>query len=141
MIQFQLVSLGGVKFDEDVYEIILPTLDGQIGVLPGHMPLISAATRGAISVRRKASDRDDMKEYFAISGGVIEVADNILRVLVDEADHAADINEAETQKAIERAQKMKAEAKDQVSLERAQSLIDRSTVRLQVAGLKRRRRS
>ncbi len=141
MIKFQLVSLGGVKFDEDVYEVILPTLDGQIAVLPGHMPLISAATNGAISVRHTASERDDMMDHFAISGGVIEVADNVLRVLVDEADHADEINEAEVQKAIERAQKMKAEAKDQVSLERAQSLIDRSIVRLQVAGLKRRRRS
>lgn len=141
MIKFQLVSLSGVKFDEDVYEIILPTLDGRIGVLPGHMPLISAATDGVISVRHKPTDRDDMMDYFAISGGVIEVADNILRVLVDEADHADEINEQEAQKAVELAKQMKSDAKDQVSLEHAQSLIDRSTVRLQVAGLKRRRRS
>lgn len=141
MIHFQLVSLSGVKYDEEVYEVILPTLDGQIGVLPGHMPLISAATDGVVSVRRTSQERDDMMDHFAISGGVIEVANNVLRVLVDEADHADEINEAETQKAIERAQQMKREAKDQVSLERAQNLIDRSTVRLQVAGLKRRRRS
>ena len=82
-----------------------------------------------------------MMEHFAISGGVIEVANNTLRLLVDEADHADEINEAEAQKAMELAQKMKSEAKDQVSLEHAQSLIDRSAVRLQVAGLKRRRRS
>ncbi len=140
MIKFQLISLDGVKYDEDVYEILLPTLDGEIGVLPGHMPLISAATHGVISVRRVSSDKDDMMEQFAISGGVIEVANNTLRVLVDEADHAEDINEAEAQKAMELAQKMKSEAKDQVSLEHAQTLIDRSAVRLQVAGLKRRRR-
>lgn len=140
MMHFQLVSLGGVKYDEDVYEIILPTLDGEIGVMPGHMPLISAATHGVISVRRNSSDRDDMMEHFAISGGVIEVANNTLRVLVDEADHADEISEAEVQKAMELAQKMKREAKDQVSLEHAQTLIDRSAVRLQVAGLRRRRR-
>lgn len=140
MIKFQLVSLDGVKYDEDVYEILLPTLDGEIGVLPGHMPLISAATHGVISVRRTPTERDDMMERFAISGGVIEVADNTLRVLVDEADHADEINESEAQKAMDLAQKMKAEAKDQVSLEHAQTLIDRSAVRLQVAGLKRRRR-
>ena len=141
MIKFQLVSLSGIKYDQDVYEVILPTLDGEIGVLPGHMPLISAATHGIISVRSQPSERDDMREFFAISGGVIEVADNTLRVLVDEADHADEINEAEAKKAVELAQKMKSEAKDQVSLDQAQSLIDRSTVRLQVAGLKRRRRS
>ncbi len=139
MIHFQLVSLGGVKLDTDAYEVLLPTLDGIIGVLPGHMPLISAATHGVVSVRNNASDKDDMMDVFAISGGVIEVADNTLRVLVDEADHADEISEAGAQKAYEEAQKMKSEAKDQVSLEHAQSLVDRSTVRLQVAGLKRRR--
>ncbi len=140
MINFQLVSLDGVKFSEDVYEIILPTLAGEIGVLPGHMPLISVAKAGVISVRRNSNEPDDMMEFFAISGGAIEVSGNNLRVLVDEADNSEEISEEEAREAFERAQKLKAEAKDQVSLEQAQSLIDRSAVRLQVAGLKHRRR-
>jgi len=138
MFHFQLVSISGKKFDEDVYEVILPTLDGEIGVLQDHMPLVSVATNGTIIVRRKPRDTDAEREYFATSGGAIEVLNNTLRVLVDEADHADEINEAETQKALERAQKMKAEAKDQVSLEHAQQIVDRQAVRLQVAGLKRR---
>ncbi len=138
MIHFQLVSLSGKKFDEDVYEVVLPTLDGEIGVLQDHMPLVSVATTGAIAVRRNARDSDAQREYFATSGGVIEVSNNTLRVLVDEADHSDELNEVEVQKALERAQKMKAEAKDQVSLEHAQTLVDRQSVRLQVAGLKRR---
>jgi F-type H+-transporting ATPase subunit epsilon len=140
VIRLQLVSLDGLKFDDDVYEVILPTMDGQIGVMPGHMPLVSVASRGAIAIRRQAADRDDQMEYFAISGGAIEVSDNKLSVLVDEADFSDEINEQEAQKAYDLATKMKAEAKDQVSLEKAQSLIDRSSVRLQVAGLKRRNR-
>lgn len=141
MITFELVSLSGIKFSEDVYEVLLPTLDGEIGVMPGHMPLISVATTGVISVRRQASDKDDMMDHFAISGGVIEVANNKLSVLVDEADAADEINEAEAEKAYQLAKKMKSEAKDQVSLDHAQSLIDRHATRIQVAGLKRRRRS
>jgi len=140
VIRFQLVTLDGTKFGEDVYEVLLPTLDGQIGVMPGHMPLVSVATNGVVSIRRNASDRDDMMDHFAISGGVVEVRDNVLSVLVDEADHADEISEQEAQKAFELAKKMKSEAKDQVSLEHAQSLVDRSAVRLQVAGLKRRQR-
>lgn len=141
MIQFRLVSLSGLKFDDEAYEILLPTLEGQIGVLGRHMPLVSVVSTGVISVRRKSNDPDDFMERFAVSGGVIEVSNNVLTVLVDDADHAEEINEAEAQKAIERAQKMKADAKDQVSLDKAQDLIDRQAVRLQVAGLKRRRRS
>ena len=140
MIKFELVTLDGVKFGEEVYEVLLPTLDGIIGVMPGHMPLVSVATTGVVSIRRTANDRDDMMDNFAISGGVIQVEDDTLRLLVDEADHADEINEQEAQKAFELAQKLKSEAKDQVSLERAQSLIDRQAVRIQVAGLKRRHR-
>ncbi len=138
MIHFQLVALSGTKFDGEVYEVILPTLEGEIGVLQDHMPLVSVATTGAIVVRRNAKDPDREREFFATNGGVVEVSDNTLRVLVDEADHADDINEAEAEAAMERAKQMKLEAKDQVSLEHAQALVDRHAVRLQVAGLKRR---
>lgn len=138
MIHFQLVSLSGTKFDDDVYEVVLPTLDGEIGVLQDHMPLVSVATYGAIAVRRDPKDSDSQREFFATNGGVIEISDNTLRVLVDEADHADDINQAEAEAAHERAMQMKAEAKDEVSLERAQQLVDRQAVRLQVANLKRR---
>ncbi len=138
MFHFQLVSISGKKFDEEVYEVVLPTLDGDIGVLERHMPLVSVATTGAIAVRRNPRDSDAQREYFATNGGVIEISDNTMRVLVDEADRADEINEAEVQKALARAEKMKTEAKDQVSLEHAQQLVDRHAVRLQVAGLRRR---
>lgn len=138
MIHFQLYTLSGQKFDDDVYEVILPTLDGQIGVLPGHMPLVSVATTGVISVRRNQRDSDMAMDNFATYGGIIEVNKDSLRVLVDEADHSDEINEAEAKHAMERAQKALAEAKNQTSLDQAQALIDRQTVRLQVAQLRRR---
>jgi F-type H+-transporting ATPase subunit epsilon len=138
VIHFQLVALSGKKFDDDVYEVVLPTLDGEIGILQDHMPLVSVATNGVIYVRKNAQDSDVRREFFATNGGVVEVSNNTLRVLTDEADHADDINEAEAQAALDRAKQMKAEAKDQVSLEHAQALVDRHEVRLHVAGLKRR---
>lgn len=136
--RFQLVALSGTKYDDDAYEVVLPTLDGEIGVMPGHMPLVSAAKAGVIMVRKNSGDSDASRQLFAISGGLIEVSDDNLRVLVDEADMADEINEAEAQAALERAQKLKDEATDEVSLERAQQLVDRHAVRLQVASLKRR---
>lgn len=138
MFQFKLVSLSGVKFDGEVAEVILPTLEGQIGVEAHHMPLVSVATNGVIIVRRNPKDRDSEREYYATNGGVVEVSNNVLRVLADEADHADNINEADAKAAFDRAQAMKAEAKDQISLEHAQALVDRHAVRLQVASLKRR---
>ena len=138
--KFQLVTLLGVKVDQDVYEVVLPTADGEIAVFPGHEPLVSIATPGAIAVRHAKGDADDKLEYFAISGGVIEVRQDSLRVLVDEADSGEDIVEAESKAALDRALKMQAEAKDQVELEKASALVDRHAVRLKVADLRRRHR-
>jgi len=138
--QFQLVTLLGVKVDRDVYEVILPTADGEIAVFPGHEPLVSVAVPGAIAVRYAKGDAESKLDYFAISGGVIEVSPEVLKVLVDEADSGDDIVEAESKTALERALKMKAEAKDQVELEKASQLVDRHAVRLKVADLRRRHR-
>lgn len=139
MIHFQLVTLSGTKFDDDVYEVTVPTLDGEIGILGHHMPLVTVAKTGVVAVRRQARDTDVQREFFAINGGAVEIIDNKLRILVDEADHADDINEAEAEAAMERAKQMQADATDSVSLEHAQALVDRHAVRLQVASLKRRR--
>jgi len=140
MIRFELVTLDGIKFSEDVYEVRLPTPLGEIGVFIHHMPLISVASHGIIAVRRKAGDTDDKLEYFATNGGVIEIVNNRVRVLVDEADREDEVNEQEALKAFEKAQAMRANAKDRLSLEHAQSLLDRSAVRLKVAELKRHRK-
>lgn len=140
MIHFELVTLDGTKFAEDVYEVILPTPQGYIGILPHHIPLVSIASSGVISVRRKQNDPDSRLEYFATNGGVVEVADNTVRVLADEADHEEEINEQEAQKAYARAQKLHAESKTQIELEEAKSLMDRQAVRLHVANLRRRKR-
>ena len=136
----QLITLTGVKVDQDIYELIAPTAAGEIGVFPGHEPLVTVAVPGALAVRYKKSDPDSAMEYFAISGGVVDIDQNGVRVLVDEADQGDDIVEAESKEALERALKMRSEAKSQVDLEHAKQLIDRHTVRLQVAGLRRHRR-
>jgi len=137
---FQLVTLLGTKVDKDVYEVVLPTAAGEIGVFPGHEPLISVAVPGAIAVRHAKGDSDDKLEYFAISGGVIEVSPEGLKVLVDEAESGEDIVEAESKAALERALKMRDSAKNQVELEKASQLVDRHAVRLKVADLHRRHR-
>lgn len=138
MIKFQIVTLSGVKFDEDIYEVQLPTPDGQIGVFPDHMPLVSLATPGVVSVRHNQRDSDSQLEYFATDGGVIEVLDNTVRILADEAVHAEEIHEETAKKALAAAEQAYKDAKDKVSLDKAQAMIDRQIVRLNVAGLKRR---
>lgn len=140
MMHLQLITLEGVSVDTDIYELIAPTEVGEIAVFPGHESLVTLAAPGALAVRFEKKDKDSELEYYAISGGVIEINPGEIRILVDEADRGDEITEAETKEALERAQKLKAEAKNQVDLEKASQLIDRSMVRLRVAELHRRRR-
>lgn len=138
--KLQLVTLTGIKVDKDVYEVILPTADGEIAVFPGHEPLVGLAIPGIIAVRYQKQDPDDKLDFFAISGGVIEIAQTIVKVLVDEADSGEDIIESESKAALDRAIKLRDGASSQVELEKASELVDRHAVRLKVAGLRRRHR-
>lgn len=135
--KLQLITLEGLKMDEDVYEVVLPTASGDIAVYPGHEPLVTMAVPGVLAVRRKKTDLDEAREYFAVNGGVAEIDTTRLRILVDDADSPEEIVAAEAEKALELAKKQKAEAKDQVELNKAQAMIDRSAVRLKVASLRR----
>lgn len=138
--KFELITLLGKKVDQEVYEVTLPTADGEISVYPSHEPLVTLAKPGIIAVRYNKNDVDDQLEYFATSGGIIEIDQKHVRVLVDEADHGDDIVEAESKAALERALKLQAEASDQVELEKASELMDRHAVRLKVAELRRRKK-
>jgi len=138
--KLQLITLLGTKVDREVYEVVLPTADGEIGVFPGHEPLIGLAVPGAIAFRQEKSGAHSNFEYYAITGGVIKISPTTIQVLVDEADSGEDIIEAETKAALERAIQMRDNAKDQVELEKAHQLVDRHAIRLKVADLHRRHR-
>ena len=138
--KLELVTLAGIKVDQEVYEVMLPTAAGPISVFAGHEPLVSVAVPGAIAVRHSKSDGDGKLEYFAVSGGVIEITGARVRVLVDEADHGDDIVEAESKAALAKALDLQKNAKNAVELEKASQLVDRHQVRLNVAGLRRRNR-
>ncbi len=135
---FQLITLTGVKLDQTIYSATIPTIDGEISVFPSHEPLVTLARSGVIAVTFE-KDGDEI-EYFAISGGVIEISQEKIRILVDEADHGDEIIEAESKLALERAIKLRDETDDQVEREKAHQLIDRHMVRLKVADLQRRKR-
>jgi F-type H+-transporting ATPase subunit epsilon len=136
--KFELVSLDGVKFSAEAYSVVLPTAAGQVTILPGHEPLLGVVIPGVVTIRRNKTDADTHLEHYATYGGVLEVGKDGVRVLVDEATAGDEINEAEAEKAHQAAIELRKSAKDQVELDKAQAMVDRTAVRLQVAGLRRR---
>lgn len=140
MIHFELITITGVKLKETVYEVKLPTPQGQIAVFKNHAPLVTLASTGVITVRMKDNTPDDLQDNYAIDSGLIEIANDTVRVLVDEAEKDSEVSAKEAEEALQQAKKLRADAKDQVSLDKAQALVDRQATRLQIANLKRRNR-
>lgn len=135
---FKLVTLLGIKVDQEVYEVMIPTSLGVIAVFPSHEPLVTLAIPGVVAIRHSKEDPDEKLEYLAISGGVVEISRDSIRLLVDEADHGDDIIEAESKAALDRAIELRNKATTQVEIDKAHELVDRQAVRLKVAELRRR---
>ncbi len=138
--QLQLITLNGVFIDKEVYEVAVPTMGGDIAINPGHNALVGAIRPGIMTIKYKKSDKKSDWQSLAVYEGTIEVLNNIVTVLVDDVDTPSEVNEAEAQKAYDRAKDLKAKAGDGVGLAEAQSMMDRQAVRLQLANLKRRKK-
>jgi F-type H+-transporting ATPase subunit epsilon len=139
-LSFEIVTLDGLKFQEDVWQVELPTPEGYIAVLPHHIPLLGVVSPGVIRIMRRAQDREEAVEQLATEGGFVEVDGKRVRLLADSAEYAEEIDELKAKEALEKGLAMRAAAKDQVSLSEAVGLIERQTARLKVAELKHRRR-
>jgi F-type H+-transporting ATPase subunit epsilon len=138
--QLQIITLTGVFMDKEVYEVGVPTIAGPIAIHHGHTPLVGAVKPGILTVKFKKTDKESDWQQVAVYEGTIEVLGNVVTILVDDVDTPDEISEAEAQKALDRARELSAKAGDSVSLAEAQSMMDRSAVRLQLAGLKRRKK-
>lgn len=135
--QFELLTLDGAKYSGEAQEVVLQTTEGAMAILPHHEALTAVVAPGAVTVR----DAHAAESVFATFGGILEVKDNRVRLLADEAEHADDLIEAEIEEALARAKAEKEGAKDKHELNRAQQLIDRHAVRLEVARVRRHHRS
>ncbi|MEX1995246.1 MAG: ATP synthase F1 subunit epsilon [Candidatus Saccharimonadales bacterium] len=135
--RFQLISADGLRFDEDVYEVLVPTKSGVIAIFRDHMPLLSAAAPGVLSIRRKVGDSERSMEHFAVFGGVIEIDGTSARLVTDDVTTPEEVSEQEATEALKRAEQMVETAGSQAAIEEAKHLLQRSAVRLEIAKLKR----
>jgi F-type H+-transporting ATPase subunit epsilon len=123
-------------FEGDADIVTVPGALGEMGILPGHAPLLSALKMGVIRVKM-----DDNEQVFSVTGGFIEVQPDIVTVMADAAENVDEIDIDRAQKAMERAQKLLDEYSD-IDVEsylRIQAALQRSTLRLKVAEQYRKR--
>jgi F-type H+-transporting ATPase subunit epsilon len=97
-LKLQIVTPAAVTYSEDVYMVTLPTADGQIGVYPHHIPLMTRIEPGEIIVRRNDSD-----DFIAVGAGLVEITGDHVSIVTDMAVAAKDIDAAKAEEARQRA--------------------------------------
>jgi len=138
-LQFELVTPERKLFSEQVYEVILPTKEGQISVFPDHLPIVSILKSGVLALRQTARTSDSDLEHVAISGGYVEITGNRVRVLADSAERAEEISELRAQEAKKKAEQLVRSTQDQLETIGAAAALERALTRIKVATLKKRR--
>ncbi|MBI2621719.1 MAG: ATP synthase F1 subunit epsilon [Candidatus Levybacteria bacterium] len=114
-------------------EIIVPTITGEIGILPNHVSLLTQILPGELRVKNAGKTSS-----FAIMGGYLEVANNQVNVLGDYAIRAEDIEVAKAQQAKERAEKAKQEKASLEDLATIEAELRKSLLELKVAHRRKR---
>ncbi|HXZ99152.1 MAG TPA: F0F1 ATP synthase subunit epsilon [Candidatus Binatia bacterium] len=130
-LQVELVTAEGSVLSQEADFVLAPGTDGDLGVLPRHIPLLTPLRTGEIMVRNEGVD-----EYLFIAGGFLEVLPERVVILADAAERAEDIDQARAARAKQAAEEALAERADDAE---AAAKLERALYRLRVAEVRRRR--
>lgn len=133
--RLDVVTAEREVFSDDVDEVIVPGVEGQLGILPHHAPLMTTLLPGELLIKKGGEEF-----YLAISGGFIEVRPDRIIVLADAAERVEEIDIARAEEAKRRAEEKLAEPIPGVDMARAEAALRRSLARLRVVERRRRRR-
>jgi len=131
-LRLEIVTPAGTVYSEDVEMVTLPSIAGQMGILPRHVPLIAQMVPGEMIVRKDGRD-----VFIATGEGLIEVTGNRVAILTDLAIAADRIDEAKAEEARQRAEARLREKLSDEELAAVNASLTRSLAQLHV---KRRRR-
>jgi F-type H+-transporting ATPase subunit epsilon len=129
-IQLIVVTPERQLLRESVVEVTVPGLEGQLGILPGHAPLITELGIGELSYRTSASSQPVV---LAVVRGFAEVLPDRVTVLAETAERAEEIDLARAEEAKARAEKRLAAGDPNINWDRANIALQRSLIRLQIA--------
>ncbi len=136
-IDFEIVTPERVVYSDEIERVSLPTPQGEITILPHHIPLISALSAGELKV---AKGNEEI--IMAISSGYVEVRPNKVIVLADTAERAEEIDIARAEKARKKAEELlKTRRTDQKEFAAVMSVIEKELARMKVAEKHRSRRA
>lgn len=124
----EIITPTKVVLSEEVDELTVPTVDGEISILPNHVNLLTKLMPGEMVIRNGSKS-----DLFAVTGGFLEILDNHVNLLADYAIRADDIEIAKVEEAKERAQKAMKEKLNEEDFRVANAELAKSLLQLKVA--------
>ncbi len=130
-LQVELVTAEGRVLSEEADFVLAPGIEGDLGVLPHHIPLLTPLRTGEVLVRNGEAEHS-----LFVAGGFLEVLPDKVTILADAAERAEDIDEGRAEESRKKAQDLLAQ---DVGNYEAAAALERATLRLRVAEVRRRR--
>jgi F-type H+-transporting ATPase subunit epsilon len=125
--KFEIASPERVVMKEQVTQVTVPTVMGEVTILPSHIPLVSLLVPGVIEL----TTIDGRREVMSVSGGLLEVMTGKVVILADTAERAVELDEARIIEAQTRAEALKDKARhfDNVEFARLSAMIEKEIAR------------
>jgi F-type H+-transporting ATPase subunit epsilon len=130
-IQVEVVSAEEAIFSGRAKFVALPGEAGELGILPGHVPLITRIKPGAVRIEKEDGD----EEFVFVAGGILEVQPKCVTVLSDTAIRGHDLDEAKANEARKAAEEALKNAKSDIDVAKAQSEL--AVMAAQIAALRK----
>ena len=119
-LKVDVVNAEESLFSGEAEFVALPGIEGELGILPGHTPLITLIRPGLVRIRKEGQEGED--EFF-VAGGVLEVQPNNVIVLADVAIRSKDLDEAKAKEAMDRAKEAAKNASSQIEVAKLEAEI------------------
>jgi F-type H+-transporting ATPase subunit epsilon len=131
--RLEIITAERQVYSDDVDVVVAPGIEGELGILPRHAPLMTALQPGELLIRKNGEE-----SYLVVTGGFMEVLGNRVTILADAAERSDEIDEQRAQQAMEQARERLEKREADIELEQALGSLRRAQVRLNV--VRRRRR-
>src|SRR5712691_11844659 len=132
-LKLEIVTPEAKTYSDDVEMVTLPAVEGEMGVYPQHVPLVTQLVPGEVIVRK-----GDQESFLAVGEGFVEITGNRVAIMTDMAIAAENIDEAQAEEARRRAEARLAEQLDDVESTAVSASLAHSLAQLKV---KRRQRT
>jgi len=134
-LKLDIVTAERIVYSDEADVVVAPGIDGQLGILPHHAPLMTTLQPGELRVRKGGEEFS-----LAISGGFLEVRPDRVIILADAAERAEEIDVSRAEEAKRRAEERLRQPTPEVDVAQADAAMRRALARLQVVEQRRKRK-